>query len=317
MTDLVLNNAIAAVPAGAWAVGVSGGADSVAVLGLLRDRTDLRLIVVHLDHQTRGDASTGDAAFVTDLADSLGLPSVIARRSEIEPVLADKPSNASALYRACRLALFRRVVAERRLDGVILAHHADDQAETVLQRLLRGSPPAGLAGMARRSVLAGVTVLRPMLGVRRAALQKVLVDRGLSHRDDASNASDDYLRNRLRKLLVGREDLTLQLLQLAEACGDAKTWIAETSPLLAPSFRVGDLADLPAPLGRESARKWLISRGSPADDLSGEVLERLIRMAADAATPASLQFPGRVTVHRRRGMVSAGNSDIIGPDGSP
>src|SRR5687768_18381974 len=117
MTDPVLNNAIAAVPAGAWAVAVSGGADSVAVMLLLRDRPDLRLVVVHLDHETRGEASTGDAAFVADLAATLGVPAIITRRREIEPALASPPTNPSPLYRACRPEPYRRVGGAPRLDG--------------------------------------------------------------------------------------------------------------------------------------------------------------------------------------------------------
>src|SRR5438034_1508222 len=134
-----------AVPAGAWAVAVSGGGDSVALLELLRHRGDLLLHVVHLDHETRGGESATDALFVGELAARWGLAFTIRRRSEIEPAIAARlPANRSARFRAARLELFRRVIAEHRLAGVILAHHADDQAETVVQRLLRGSGPAGL-----------------------------------------------------------------------------------------------------------------------------------------------------------------------------
>ena len=317
MANSVLHNAIASVPAGAWAVGVSGGADSVAVLSLLRDRADLSLVVVHLDHETRGEASTGDAAFVAALANTWQLPAVIARRSDVEPALTNPPANASALYRACRLELFRRVVTERQLNGVILAHHADDQAETVLQRLLRGSPAAGLAGMSREADVGGLRILRPILGVRRDALRRLLVDRGQPHREDASNASDDYLRNRLRQFLATRESLTAALLDLASTCGDLKSWVVDTSPQLPNPFAVGDLANLPSPLARESARRWLAGVGCPPDDLASDVLDRLILIAADAATPHISQFPGRVEVRRRRGMVSGTPAHIIRDDGSP
>src|SRR6476620_3797342 len=102
-----LAEVIARVPSGAWAVGVSGGADSVALLSLLRTRTDLALHVAHLDHETRGPDSTGDAHFVAQLAERWGLPCTIARRSELEPAMTDLPENPSARYRAVRLELFK------------------------------------------------------------------------------------------------------------------------------------------------------------------------------------------------------------------
>src|SRR3982750_439033 len=88
MGSMELMEAIATVPAGVWAVGVSGGADSVALLSLLRTRADLLLHVVHLDHETRGQDSTGDATFVADLARQWNLPCTVARWRDIEPHLA-------------------------------------------------------------------------------------------------------------------------------------------------------------------------------------------------------------------------------------
>ena len=111
-----LRDSIATIPSGRWAVGVSGGADSVALLHLLaRHRPDLSLHVIHLDHQTRGEASTGDALFVQQLAADMNLPSTIARRDQIEPMLSSPPANLSALYRQLRLTLFRKAADERAL----------------------------------------------------------------------------------------------------------------------------------------------------------------------------------------------------------
>ena len=88
------------------------------------------------------------------------------------------PKNLSARYRAIRIELFRRVVAHENLLGVILAHQADDQAETIFLRLLRGSGPAGLAGMSPRRQISGLTMLRPLLNVRRSELREFLAARG-------------------------------------------------------------------------------------------------------------------------------------------
>ena len=301
--DEQLHAAVAAVPPGAWAVGVSGGADSVALLLLLRRRSEMSLEVVHLNHEARGAASDTDAAFVADLATRLGLRCVVGHWSGTEPMLVNPPKNRSARFRGGRMALFRHVVASGRLQGVILAHHADDVAETVLQRLLRGAGATGLPALRPRSVVGGLLVLRPLLGVRRDAVRQYLVRHGIEWREDASNASDAYQRNRLRRLLASHPALTAELLNLSAGCAAVRQWVRAHSPDPPPKLPVETLALLPPPLARETARRWLAARGSPQADLTSAVLQRLLDMAADAATPARQHFPGGVLVRRRGGML--------------
>jgi tRNA(Ile)-lysidine synthetase-like protein len=299
--------AAAQVPAGSWAVGVSGGADSVALLSLLLHRADLKLHVVHLDHETRGDASTGDGEFVRDLASRRGLPVTVARRRDIEPTLDHLPPNPSARYRSLRFALFRDIVASSRLAGVILGHHADDQAETVLSRLLRGSGYAGLVGMSPRATLSGLVVLRPLLSVRRDPLRGYLQAQGQDWREDASNASDDYQRNRLRRMLAHHPALTDDLLRLADACRAARDWARRAAPALRAEFPIEQLASLPDVLARESASRWLMEQGVPPDDLgrSPAITDRLVEMSRDAASASRRHFPGTILVRRRRGVIAS------------
>jgi tRNA(Ile)-lysidine synthase len=320
MIDVALPN----VPPGRWAVGVSGGADSVALLLLLHGRPDLSLHVVHLDHETRAGASAADAAFVVELAGRLGLPVTVARLSEVE---RDPPRNPSARYRAARLGLFRRVVAEHGLAGVVLAHHADDQAETVMLRLLRGGGPRALVGMAARSMfdpglrgtsdagvevmqssLNGLVVLRPLLGVASRDLRQFLVERGQPWREDGSNASDRYLRNRVRPWLAGDPPLAEALRRLANAARGTRDWLDVRAPALAESFAGSVLAAVPVPVARHAAGRWLVARGVPADGVNRAVCDRLIAMAADAATPGRQTFPGAVSVRRSRGWLAAAAS---------
>src|SRR5438046_1093221 len=104
---------------GQYAIGVSGGADSVALLRLLMEhRPDVGVHVVHLNHELRGEESEEDARFVRELAERHGVAVTIARRSEIEPMLGKRPANKSALYRALRFALFRKAAKENGLHGV-------------------------------------------------------------------------------------------------------------------------------------------------------------------------------------------------------
>lgn len=303
MPDSALFSAIASVPAGAWSVGVSGGADSVALLALLRTRNDLRLHVVHLDHQTRGEESAGDAQFVRRLAQAWDLASTIAVRSEIEAGMTDLPANPSARFRAVRMALFRKVVTEQQAAGVILAHHADDQAETVLHRLLRGSGPMGLVAMERETDLGGLRVLRPLLAVPRTTVRKYLDEIGQSWREDASNSSDKYLRNRLRQMLAEQPDLTPNLLGLSGACRALRDWARSAAPALPEAFRAAQLAAAPPMLAAEAARRWLTARGVPPGEIVPDVTDRLLTMSTDAASPARVHFPGKVLVRRRRGVI--------------
>jgi tRNA(Ile)-lysidine synthase len=296
-------DSIGAIPPGNWAVGVSGGADSVALLMLLHDRrSDLQLHVVHLNHETRGAESDGDAAFVRELAVSLALPCTIARISEVP--LPQTPANESARFRAARLALFGRVVSEHQLAGVILAHHADDQAETVLHRLLRGAGPASLGGIRADSRVGGLRIRHPLLLARSSELRAELVRRKIAWREDASNDSPKYLRNRLRSLLRGDDRLTAGMLELGRACAAWRGWLDDAAPALGESFNVGALQDLPDPVARHAARRWLRERGAAADDLGPAVVERLVAMARDAATAARQSFPGGLIVRRRKGIIT-------------
>src|SRR6266581_7534749 len=109
--DRSFANSLEQIPEGQYAIGVSGGADSVALLRLVMElRPDLGVHVVHLNHELRGEESEQDAAFVRALAERHGVQVSIARRSEIEPMLSKPPANKSALYRAVRFARFKKVV---------------------------------------------------------------------------------------------------------------------------------------------------------------------------------------------------------------
>lgn len=292
-------------------MGVSGGADSVALLTLLRSRPDLSLHVVHLNHETRGDESDEDARFVAQLAVQLSIPCTIDKRSSLESIVPKLPSNVSARYRRLRQELFGRIVQQHNLQGVLLAHHADDQAETILHRLLRGSGFSGLAGMSPSTIIGELRCSRPLLGVRRENLRKWLRDGNHRWREDASNQSPRYLRNRLRMLLADDPALSEALLELGAASADLRAWVSSVARPIKGSLAVTMMADLPQILARATARNWLIASGVPRGKVEPEAIERLLAVCADASTPARSQFPCGVIVARRRGMIQAINKPEI------
>jgi len=179
------------------AVAVSGGADSVALLELLleaRDRLGIVVSVAHFNHRLRGGDSETDAEFVQRLA--------AARDVQIFSgcAAAFHDANVEALARQDRYSFFERLVRDGCAGKVATAHTADDQAETVLARFLRGGGPAGLAGIL--PVVRDGAVVRPLLEVRRAELRAWAAARSLTWREDSSNLDRRFLRNRLRQELI-------------------------------------------------------------------------------------------------------------------
>lgn len=177
-------------------VGVSGGPDSVALLHTLwrlRDELRISLHVAHLNHQLRGPESDQDAAFVANLAAGLGLACSIAAMDVQDYGLKHKLSLETAA-REVRYQFYEQVVRETGASKVALAHQADDQAETVLLNLLRGTGIKGLGGI---PLIRGIYV-RPMLEVRRREVEAYLVKYRLQSRQDSSNRERVYNRNKIR-----------------------------------------------------------------------------------------------------------------------
>jgi tRNA(Ile)-lysidine synthase len=166
----------------------------------------------------------------------------------------------------------------------------------------------GLAGMSPRARIGGLLILRPMVGVRRDVLRQLLAERKLSWREDSSNRSPKFLRNRLRDLLQDNEQLTVALLDLSARCRDLRDWARRTAPVMAEQFPAVSLARLPSILATESAKQWLADRGVPLSRLDPPTITRLVEMAVDAATPSRQQFAGGITIARRAGIISAHGS---------
>ena len=186
----------ATAPAVRLGVAVSGGADSVCLLHLLHSMAaegDLELTVLHVNHHLRGEESEADVRFVEELAARLGLPCLV----HDAPVPENE--NLEQAARDLRLAFFRAALRELPLDRVATAHTRDDQAETVLFRFLRGSGAAGLSGI-RPVTTDGL--IRPMLDIDRAEVLGYLRDRGIVWREDSSNRSLAFARNRIRHELL-------------------------------------------------------------------------------------------------------------------
>ena len=179
-------------------VALSGGADSVALMHALlelRERFGMRIVAAHLNHRIRALESDRDENFVREMCARLG---VELRVSGARGLDADS-ANLEERARDARYRFLNRAADAVGAEYIALAHHADDQAETVLMRMLRG---AGVAGLAAMSEGGPGRLFRPMLGLSRAEILAYLHARGITFVEDSSNRSPEILRNRIRTELI-------------------------------------------------------------------------------------------------------------------
>ena len=302
-------------------VAVSGGADSVALLHQLQSvarARRLRLTVAHFHHGIRGTAADEDAAFVRRLAHRLHLRCVIGK-GDVPRLARSKGLSLEMAARAARYAFLARTARRLDADVVATAHTADDQAETILLNLLRGTGAGGLAGIPRRSVIHGVTVFRPLLDVTRNQIVAYLKTRKLTWREDESNQDPAFLRNRVRHDLLPmlerkfNPQVRAALLRAGRILRAEHTWLDELARLI--------LADCTAPAGpdrlrtdrlrlhplaarRRVVRLWLTQCGLPAEHADFEAVERIERLLGQARVSAAIQLGGGWLVQRRQGGLS-------------
>jgi tRNA(Ile)-lysidine synthase len=182
-------------------VAFSGGADSTALLDILANLPghNLELVVAHLNHLLRGAEADDDELFARAAAERYGCPFALAR-VDVAVLARQTGVSLEEAGREARYAFLREVAVKHAAVAVAVGHHKGDQAETILLRLLRGAGGSGLSGM-RPKNSAG-TIVRPLLFLRRPEIEAYLHKRGLSWREDSSNAEIRFLRNRIRHELL-------------------------------------------------------------------------------------------------------------------
>ncbi len=296
-------------------VAVSGGRDSMVLWHALRSAGYGDLVVVHVDHGLRGEESAADSDFVRAEADRLGTPCKV-RRVGVADFAAEHRCSLETAARELRYRAIAAVARETGRTRVFLAHHADDQVETVLMRLFRGAGSRGLAGMGeetqRRVDGVGLTLLRPLLAVSREAIAAYAETHGVVWREDASNASAFALRNRIRHRLLpeieavfGRE-VRGAVLRAAGLAALDEAWIAEA---LGELPRKGDgggldvvaLRSFPAARRNRLLLAWLRESGVP--DCGLAEVERTTGVLLAEARPAKASLPGGHQVRRRAGTL--------------
>jgi tRNA(Ile)-lysidine synthase len=291
------------LPAGSRViVAVSGGADSVCLLHVLAEvapQMGLHLEVAHVNHQLRGAESDADEQFVRQLADQHALP-FHASRADIS-----KLDNLEQGARRARLEFFQALVRSDLNARIATGHTRDDQAETVMLRILRGSGLSGLAGI---HPVTESQLIRPLLDISRAEIVEFLRGRGVAWREDSSNRNMQFARNRVRHELLPQlkaewnPQLAETLAQLADLSWEEERWWQGTaSPVAAipqacvaggVEMDVRALAQLPRAIARRVIRRAIVAAKSDLRGIEFDHVERVLELAQQSSGEGRLQLPG-------------------------
>jgi tRNA(Ile)-lysidine synthase len=317
-------------------VAVSGGADSVALLLLLlelREQLGIVLSVAHFNHKLRGRASDTDEKFVATFAARHGLPFFVARE-DVGSKAKRERANLEDAARRSRYEFFERLARENHVDKVAVAHTADDQAETVLSHILRGTGLSGLGGIHPESGI----VFRPLLKFRRLELRAYLRAGRQTWREDATNRDTQRMRARIRHKLVPllekqfQRNVVEHLSQLADLAREEDAWLESSAELrvflsakekngewrislrelVAPSIQDGEAKQTGTPWCRQAPEamskrmiRLLVRKAKPrSGQLSSAHVEAILRLAQQSDSGKSLPLPGGVEVRRERDFLA-------------
>ena len=300
-------------------VGVSGGADSVGLLLILAELSrdsdlKLELTLAHVDHCIRGAKGQADAEFVAELAGKLALP-ICSQRIDVPDLAAKENISLETAARRARYDFFLRTATENQCAAVAIAHHANDQVETVLHRIVRGTGLPGLSGMRPGRLLCRepeIRLVRPMLDCRRDEIEQFLIEREQLWRVDHTNLEAEATRNRIRLELLPLlrekfnprvEQAVLRLSGLAEQVNDfVDEQTSKQLPAIARcsgSLMCIDLNKLTQEhqaLQRRVVRKAWELLGLGQRDMSLATIEGILtsgREHLDRNRPSRLELPGR------------------------
>ncbi|MFD2255966.1 tRNA lysidine(34) synthetase TilS [Luteolibacter algae] len=295
-----------------WLCGVSGGLDSMALLHLLNAKGFKEIVVCHLDHGLRGIESGGDARFVENAAREMGYDFELGT-VDLRSRMKQTGESLETAGRLARHQFFGACAEKHGCWNLLLAHHADDQAETVLWNLLRGSH--GCRGMREitgiRMNRAMVQVIRPLLDIRKSWLEKWMKGNFHVWREDASNSVNDVVRNRMRNealpLLadIARRDVVPMLNEAA--CVDEEwrgllSWAVEQAHARDPQGRIHLKAfrELPLALQRGILVDYL--RENNISGVSSKLVEQCLELQ-NITMASSVNLPGGSRLRRREGRI--------------
>ncbi len=282
-----------------------------------------RLLAGHVNHRLRGEESEADEQFVRELCERFGVPCEVVQAS-IDPQMPEAADGLETATRTIRYRMLEKLAARCGARYVVTAHTADDQAETILHRILRGTGIHGLAGIPRARPLGkGCTLIRPLLGLRRSELLDYLANVGQPYRSDSSNADPRFTRNRLRHQLLPllaaqfNSGVVEALLRLGTLAGEAQQAIDRQVQDLTPQcvlrhgsgsirIQLRPLTGQPRYLLRELLIAAWRDAGWPLQSMGFQQWDALTEMvrtvdAGDHPAAGKLILPGNIRAEVRDG----------------
>lgn len=293
-------------------VGVSGGLDSMALLHLANAAGFSQLIVCCLNHHLRGAEAAEEQQFVKQWAEKYGYQ-FEGGEADVRSMMTESAESLETAARRARHQFFARCARKHRCSSILLGHHADDQAETVLWNLMRGS--FGCRGMEEQSAIVfdaqKIQIFRPLLSIRKATLENWMQERQLEWREDASNKVNDVVRNRIRNeampLLaeIAKRDISPLFARAAKADSAAReiaAWALEKAEVYDPQGRLhlGAMRILPLALQIEAIRDLLRRAGIGKIDFA--LLERCVGIL-DVSAGSSVNLAGDFRLRRKEGRI--------------
>jgi tRNA(Ile)-lysidine synthase len=322
-------------------VGVSGGADSVCLLHVLakwRKGLGINLHVAHLNHQLRGVESEADARYVSDLAGSLDIPVTIDRQ-DVAAYRLGRNFSVEEAARELRYAFFTRVAGEVGANRIAIGHTKDDQVETILMHILRGTGVTGLCGLAPCSPMvydsqgislpakrSNILVIRPLLDITREETKSYCQEHRLDPRIDSSNVSLSFLRNRIRLQLLPQlrqynPSVDQALLRLADIAREDIAFIEQQASVLwdevarqennAIYLDRKQIASLPIALQRQLLRTTVTRLAGDTRDIEASHIEAA-RSLLDKPVGKRICLPHGITCQVGYDEIVIASSDVIG-----
>jgi tRNA(Ile)-lysidine synthase len=299
------------IPDGANVVaGVSGGADSVALLHALH-ALGINCTVAHLNHQLRGEESETDETFVRNLAADLGYE-CITRSVDVAQLAADSGDSIEMAARRARHEFF----AEFNNAVIALAHHADDQVETFFLKLARGAGTDGLCGMSYLQAIGPIRLIRPMLDIPRTAILEWLKENHFEWREDASNSDENFRRNKVRHSIIplleqelnpGIRDAVLRTMDILR---EEKNIVDEASSFVASAgtkLEASSTLQLPLALQRRVVRTWLFENDT--DEAGFETVDSILKLMECVEGTKTYELNGSQRIVIEYGLLRVEASD--------
>ena len=291
---------------------VSGGADSVAMAVALQQLIKCRLLSIepvigHVNHGLRGADSDTDEAFVFALGERMGVR-VVCKQMDVHTAAQTQRLSIETAGRLLRQQALTEMARDNNCIAIATAHHADDQAETLVHRLMRGTGLRGLCGIRPETTHHGMRFIRPLLGVRRTEIETFCRINGLAWREDASNRSCAFTRNRIRHRMMPELERQMpnaaeRLAGLAELCRKAQQQIeasADSVKVERPAeheitYRRSHLTEQSPWVQAELLGRAVQALGGGLRDMTCRHYQTLMADAAEAGSTKTI-WPGRITV---------------------